>query len=349
MKKLLIAMLLCVFAFSTQAQNNSNQVTQKDYERMLRNEYKMEFREFAIKTLELSKEQILGFDPLYMSYMSEKNELAKEKYELLKEYSEEMAEDDSAEDKEDDRGDFLENYWEVEIKEMELKKDYFDRMEDKITADKAFGFFMLEDIAEHGIQKKMIEKRYVPIIIEVPDQSAAPGNSKGGNMPDANPNMNKPIDSKYKTDIDAFSKWVQKNSSGKVSLDHHYTHDGLKSMVTAITALARATNVSESKMNDDRNRIVQIAEQITKDPTSDKHADLVREAFIKAADMLKTVQEKSNITSSHYAVNQLEEAAKKVDAQKLLTPQAEHVYAYFQKAQMAIDNMANSVRWATKN
>lgn len=348
MKKLLLATLFCaITVFSVQAQDKSNQPTLQDYERMLRNEYKMEFREFAIKTLELDKEQILGFDPLYMDYMSKKNKLVQKKFDLLEKFSEEVAEEESMEDKMDEKGDFMENYWEVEIEEMELRKDYFDRMEDEITPDKAFGFFMLEDIAEHGIQKKMVEKRYVPIIIEVPGQSSS-DNSKGNSVPNANPNMNKPIDPKYKTDIDAFSKWVQKNS-GKVALDHHYTHDGLKGMVTAVTALAKATNVSESKLNDSRNRIVQIAEQITKDPTSDKHADLVKEAFIKGAEMLKTVQEKSNITSSYYAVNQVEEAARKLDTKKLLTPQAEHVYAYFQKAQMAIDNMANSVRWATKN
>ena len=345
MKNLFLTMLLCIGAFTIAfSQNSPNQPTQEDYERMIRVAENIEFREYVIETLGLTSNQIEAFDPLYREYMRSKNELAKKRFSLLDEYVDEMKEDDSVANEEDDTGDFIENYWEVEIAEMELKKDYFDRMEDKIGVDNAFGFFMLEDNAENTVQKRIIERRYIPVYIEVEKKSPSTGSTN--KTPDEKKIMKQPIDPQYKADIDAFSNWV-KSGKGKVDLDHQYTHDGLNSLVAAITALSSACPAKVDFTNQ-KKQILHKADKLQENRYSDKHADYAREAFIMAADMLKTVQQKGDFSAAAYAVAEVHDAARKINPDKLMTPQAEHIYAFFQKSQLAINSMANSISWASK-
>ncbi|MEZ4933824.1 MAG: hypothetical protein R2788_17095 [Saprospiraceae bacterium] len=345
MKNLFLILFFSIVAFSTtNAQNSKTQPTPEDYERLIRATENMEFREYAIKSLKLTSQQIEDFDPLYRSYMREKSSLAQRKFDLLDEYVEEMAEDDSAKNEENDTENYIEKFWKVEIAEMELKKDYFDKMADKISVDNAFGFFMLEQNAQNEVQKQIIERRYIPIYIEVEKPNTSTG-SINKNMPDEKDIMKQPIDKKYKAAIEAFSNWVE-SGSGKVGLDHQYTHDGLYSLVGATSALSEASQVNYKGLAQKKEQILNLADKLQENKYSDKHADYAREAFTMAASMLKTVQQKSDFSASNYAVSQVEVAAKKIDPDKLMTPQAEHIYGFFQKAQMAINSMSNSFSWA---
>lgn len=345
MKNLFLIMLFSIVAFSTiNAQNSKTQPTQEDYERLIRATEKIEFREYVIKSLNLTSQQIEDFDPLYRSYMHEKSSLAQRKFDLLDEYVEEMAEDDSPKNEENDTENYIEKFWKVEIAEMELKKDYFDKMADKISVDNAFGFFVLEQNAQNEVQKQIIERRYIPIYIEVEKPSTSVGNVTNSKA-DEKKIMKQPIDKKFKADIEAFSNWVE-SGSGKVGLDHQYTHDGLYSLVAAASALSDASKVDHKGFALKKERILTLADKLQENKYSDNHADYAREAFTMAASMLKTVQQKSDFSASSYAVSQVEAAAKKIDPEKLMTPQADHIYGFFQKAQMAINSMSESFSWA---
>lgn len=162
-----------------------------------------------------------------------------------------------------------------------------------------------------------------------------------------NKNMSaKTVNMKYKKDIDSFTNWA-KSDRGKVALDHQYTHDGLISLANAIAALYSAHDMtSNADFNSKKQQIIQKANKLQEDPKSTQHADWAREAFIMAADMLETVHQKSGKNTSSTAINQVKEAAKKIDPNQLMTPQADKIYNFFDKAEAAISSMSNSISWA---
>ncbi len=389
--------------------SDMRQTTMTDYERMLQNQQKVEFRMQAIKTLGLSELQIKDFDPLYSGYMQKKNELAQKRIKLLNEYMEEVAENDSPSNEENDKEEFLEDYLELQVKEMELRKDYFDKMEDVITADNAFGFYLIEDMAANNYYMHLLEGKFAPFIVvqreayssnapgmnssnpSVTNRSIDSGNASNSNanrststspnapssptpapsstnkansntnapMPSnaTNGNMNnnnyasttaKTVDSQYRADIDTYSNWVR-NTKANVGGNHQYTHDGLNNLVKAISALSMACNLTtDNAFTANKSKIIANATELQKDPKSNKHADLMRQSFTMAADMLKSVQEGCNQTASSTAVAQVAEAARKIDVNKTSNSQQQEIMAFFQKAQMAIDGMAGRMTWTGK-
>jgi hypothetical protein len=360
---------------TTTTTNSNLDVTQEDYERMLKNAQNVAFRTYVLETLGLNEQEIRDFDPIYRDYMRDKNKLMQERYELLEDYADEIKENDSAKDEDEDKADFLENYWEIEIAEAKMEKDYFKKLEDKMSTDNAFSFFMLEDIAEGGITRHYVERRYIPFIIQMEKPSTGStdkrnmGNNsmaKNANQDMSNNNRNnmankanntgtvqpknntaKSVNMKYKKDIDSFSSWA-KAGRGKVALNHQYTHDGLISLANAISALYSAHGVmDDADFNNKKQQIITKAKKLQEDPKSTQHADWAREAFIMAAEMLESVHQKSGKNTHANAINEMKEAAKKIDPNQLMTPQAEKIYQFFDKAEAAVSSMSNGISWAT--
>lgn len=169
MKKLLIICALflgSVPMVSAQQASTSPEPSPEDYERMIENHFKVEFRKMAYESLDLTKDEITKFDPLYNNYISQKMDIVDRRNKLINEYRDEMNEDDDAAEKEDERADFIENYWETQINEMELKKDYFDRFEDIVSNEKAVGFFLLEEKAQSRMEEINLIG-IVPMMIDV--------------------------------------------------------------------------------------------------------------------------------------------------------------------------------------
>ncbi len=355
MKKSIFLALILAGAFLTaQAQttptpNSTSQPTMSDYERMLQNQQKVEFRTQAVKALGLTEKQIMDFDPMYQSYMKDKNELAQKHIKLLNKYNVEIAETNSPSKLENEKEEFMEDYLELQVDEMKLRKETFDRMEDKITADKAFGFFLFEDMVANDIYRGIIQQRFAPFIIIEKDASMTNKGLHDQGMTSTNTTTTKKaIDRKYRTDIDAYSKWSMANK-GDVGDPHNYTYNGLKSLTAAITSLSMACDVSDASLTTQQNKIMANAAEMQKDPKSMKHSALAKEAFIMTADMLKTVHQRCNMTTSNSsALAQLDEAARKIDASKTTTSQAQLFHSFFHKAQVAIDGMANSVTWSNQ-
>ncbi len=165
-----------------------NSSKMSDYERMLQNQQKVDFRTQSSKTLGLSAQQVKDFDPLYNSYMKEKSELAQDRMKLLNKYMKEIAEDDSPANEENDKEEFLEDYIELQIKEMKLRKEYFDKMEDVITADKAFGFYLIEDMAANSIYNQILDTRFAPFTSQQWNSSSNASPSNNSNSSPSNMN-----------------------------------------------------------------------------------------------------------------------------------------------------------------
>jgi hypothetical protein len=145
--------------------NTDTEVNFEDYQKYLEGKLKVEFREKVIKSMELTEDEIVGFDPIFRDYMEDRKSLVEEKYKLIEEYEDEMAEDNSAESEDEETAGFIENYWELDIKEMELQKDFFDRFEDVVSTDKAINFFLMEDDMINQMMRPTLI-RVVPMIVE---------------------------------------------------------------------------------------------------------------------------------------------------------------------------------------
>lgn len=511
MKNLILIALVCVGQiFTTTAQNtptnpttsynsstSTNPMTMSDYERMLNNQQKTEFKAEIEKTLGLTAQQIKDFEPMYKRYMEDKAKLAQAKMDLLNKYSDRMDENDSQAKLENKKEEFMEDYLELQTAEMKLRKENFDRMEDAITADKAFGFYLLEDIAAGPSYEQIFSTQFAPFVGQRDYNSSGNlSNNSAGNMNDrttttnpssttdrsnvnstnpnnvtdpayraatqstnstsnssstidrsnqnpptstnsANPNSNaivtdpasnartyqdkpvvnrdnttvtppntatttrtapnapspttsrtttsidsttntrtaamptnttngnmnnsnyagststtttttaKSVDSRYRTDIDTYINWY-KTTNAVYDDGHDYVAENLNKMAAAISALSMScTNTSNDKtMTSNKNKIMANAKELQVDPHSMTHSRLMRESFIAAADMMKSVQQACGQSTNSSAVTQMADAARKLDTSKTTNSQEQLIRDFFQKAQTAINGMSNGMNWS---
>ena len=138
--------------------------SKSDYERMMEKRLEVNFRNYAIKSLSLSETEINAFDDIYFEYMNDKDDIIDSKYSLLDDYA--ASADAKNKVAGETTADFIENYWETEIDEMQIEKDYFDLLEDEIGVTKATNFFLLEDAVQNRM-KNRIYANNMPVLIEI--------------------------------------------------------------------------------------------------------------------------------------------------------------------------------------
>lgn len=127
-------------------------VSRKKYNRYLDARMEMDMRLVAIKELNLTSEEINQFNPVFDSYMAAKDKLSEKKFDLFDEYVEEIQEEEDKDDRAEETSDFIEDYWELEIEEKKLRKDYYDQMENVIPYQKAAEFFLFDETVENRIK-----------------------------------------------------------------------------------------------------------------------------------------------------------------------------------------------------
>lgn len=302
------------------------------YERMLDAYLKVKFREYAYETLNLTKEEIIALDPIYMSYMDDKDRLLDRRAVMVKEYREEMMEDDRLQDEINESADFVENYWENKIAVDELRKDYFDRMEDKIPYDKALRFFMLEENAEAQILLAR-QTDYFPILIEVEVEEPMV--------------MNKAAETETSStrtimEIDNYNLWMKENNvdlNGKVGLDHDYTYDGLERLTKAVRATVSRVDGKVANLDNRLKQVMSKAAEMQKDPYADTHANLAKEAFMMLTEVMSDVQKLNATVVPTKHINDMRMAAEKIDVDVLYMDQSAHTYSFFEAAQKAVNNI----------
>jgi hypothetical protein len=350
MKRLISVVLLSlVFIISVFAQRNI-EVSNADYEHLVESRLELNLRNYMINNLELTKAEVISFDPVFRKYMREKANLSNKKHMLLDDYTSEMLEDDRVSDEKEETADMIEDYWEFVIDEMELRKDYFDRFEDVLPLKKATDFFLLEEAFDNRLTYLNLVKLY-PIIVEIEENSAEavepikmPKKDKVNKTTAKKTKQPKVSNISYKKEVEAYNNWMN-DTDEKVALDHNYTHDGLTMLMHATMAVIKAENIFVPNLKAQKAAIIKLADELRQDPLSDKHADKAKKAFTKTADLFKVIQNQKPYFGSKQAIDELGVAANKIDPTKLMIPQAEQVYNFFQKAGEALNEMANDIDW----
>lgn len=316
---------------------NGLEKNSKDYRRYIESKIKLDFRNESIKVLDLNKEEIIAFDPIFRNYMIEREMLLEQKMNLLDDIREELKEDDSPKNEEEDIADFIEDYWEVEIDEMQLRKNYFDILEDKIPANKAIKFFLWEDAVQNRVKRNVLESMMPSMIIlkKLPNKHAALDKKTKKSLGETRGQVPTTIildtvaievfvfsDSTIEY-VEKFNQWVRKNR-GDVDLSHDYTSTGLKALLDAMEALKSDLAVEINDFDRHREVILDVSNEITIDPMKTNHADKTRKAFMKSALILEEMNPNS--------LGELNAIANDLDPDKLMTHQAATIYKFFDEA-----------------
>lgn len=298
---------------------------EEDFQRMMRNTYNVEMRAVSARALSLTADEIDGFTPVFMDYMKSKDRLTERRLSLVEEYRNEMAEDDTEKDETNETGDFIENYMEIDIAEMELKKDYFDVLEDEIGPMKALRFFELEDQFQNRVKRSMIMDMLPTMTILIPNYTTS-----------------------YDREMNDYRNWNKINITGNVGVDHNFTYNGLEKLLTAAEAMSNSEGIDVNNFASRKEMVMSKAAQLKKDWKSLNHADLAREAFTATAGVLKDIATDSRFIVRGEWISKLEMQAKAIKPSVKLTDQASEVRAFFQTAELIVNDLVDQANGMTK-
>ena len=303
---------------------SSANASAEDYSKYIDGRLKMDFRNETIKALGLTNDEITKFDPFLRNYMAQKEALLGKRMDLLEDFREEMAEDDSVENEEEDKADFTEDYWEIEIAEMELRKDQFDILEDLIDKDKAAKFFFWEDAIENRIAMNVLLSMMPTLgsINYIESKEIAPVKAPEKTLKKGTLSL------ATKTSIENFDKWVNMNK-GKVDVSHDYSSNGLKALVGVIENLKIDMKTDIPNFTTKTQMIKDNAHEITVDYTSLDHADMIKEAFVAIADIMNYFE----------SGTEMRNAANSIDVDKMTTKQANKIYRFFDAANASLQKI----------
>ncbi|MFT6000760.1 MAG: hypothetical protein ACI81P_003223 [Neolewinella sp.] len=299
--------------------NDVQEVTAEDHERIMDKKVFIATRARAINSLDLTEKQTSDFTPILMEYTQAKENLELRRNKLVQAYADEMSEDDTKKDEMNETGDFVENYWEIDIAEMELKKDIFDRMEDLITPGKAIRFFAEEAMYSRRAKRNLMVKR-LPTMTHLIPMSVS-----------------------YQFELDDYNNWNRINIDREVDLDHEFTYNGLSKLLNIAEAMTRAEEVSVKNFSSRSVEIMMMAEDLKGDWTGLKHANHARKAFVLTANMLNDIAIDVKFNEPTAWLSKLMATAKMIDPNQLLTEQASTVYTYFNTAEAIVNELVKQV------
>ncbi len=323
MRYLLIA-LAFVMGLSTSTYGQSEKdITAEQYERMIENAFEVDLRKVAIQSLDLNEEEITAFTPVYMKYMNEKADLIDRRMKRVEAYEEEMAEDDRAADEARESARFVKDYWGIDIDELQLKNEYYDKFVDAITYDEAVRFFDIEESFRSRMARAALVN-VVPTMIHL-----------------------EPIMIAYKTEKESFDNWKSINIDGEVGLDHTFTHDGLTKLMDYADAMVTTEGIEVDNFEQRKSDILNIADKLTKNWTSTKHADWTKKAFTHTTAMIRDIESEAGVYMASSQLQKLEEAANAIEGSKLMTNQKEAIYTFFDHAQKVMNTLSDRI--ATKS
>jgi len=315
MRTLLLTLILSILCSISLSAQSDDEVSAQDYERIIKNTFEVEFRELAVEVLGLDEQTIEEFTPIYLDYMEEKAEIMKERTALIKEHKDEMSEDQSAANVDDETADFVENYMEIDIDEMQLEKNYYDKFEDIMTYKQAMRFFELEEGFRSRIARAQLVE-YVPVMVEL-----------------------EPVFVAYELEKKDFNNWKDINIDGRVGLDHNFTHDGLTKLLDYAAAMVEGEGIYVKNFDQRRKKVMKKADQMRKNWKADDHAAMARETFVMTANLLRDIHNNSGLEIPENLSIELLEEAKQINPNILYVKQRDQVYNFFDKAEKVINRL----------
>jgi hypothetical protein len=121
-----------------------------------------------------------------------------------------------------------------------------------------------------------------------------------------------------------FARGADETDARPMGPEHEYTAEGIRKLAAALeSVIERAPDTNDARARFDRFR--EIADRIQQDPTSGRHAAMVRDAFTRAVDVLETVVPAASI-------NQLRSTAESISPDEPLLEQRDAVHSFFDES-----------------
>jgi hypothetical protein len=149
-----------------------------------------------------------------------------------------------------------------------------------------------------------------------------------------------------RADVDAavedFARFVSSpEARDAIGPKHEYTAEGIRRLATAISALAHQDTVAGRELEPRIQALREHADALQRDPNADTHALKTREAFLLAASVLDSIQDRRfpNLDGDATAVLR---AAEGVKPRQPLTEQADGLDRFFERTSHLLRRMGSA-------
>jgi hypothetical protein len=140
--------------------------------------------------------------------------------------------------------------------------------------------------------------------------------------------------------VSDFSSFIQDNpSQEKMGLDHAYTSDGIRRLADAIGAIADLWGITHPDIKGRLNLLRGHADRLQEDRRSTNHANIVRDAFTLASDLVASI-ERQIAQELGNEVADVNRAAEAIDPDETVLSQKAEVEMFFKKTSLLLNEMA---------
>lgn len=129
----------------------------------------------------------------------------------------------------------------------------------------------------------------------------------------------------------AFAGVTGAGQQAEMGRDHEYTAEGIRKLSEALEAVVTRSRNTDADGRFQRFR--EVADRIEREPTSNAHADQVREAFTRAADVIASL-------GGAPSAQPLQDTAQSIEGTTPLLQQRDTVHAFFRQSAEAIQALA---------
>ena len=141
--------------------------------------------------------------------------------------------------------------------------------------------------------------------------------------------------------VNDFINHVRGCSAEQMGPEHECTAVGLRRLSDALAAVIERDGSEDGDIRQRREALRQQADRIQRHRRSTQHADIIREAFTSAADLMATIQQRRYPNLGNQ-VAQVRSAAEAIDPNQLTLNQRERIQQFFARAGEALENMARA-------
>jgi hypothetical protein len=142
--------------------------------------------------------------------------------------------------------------------------------------------------------------------------------------------------------VEDFVLYVRETDARQeADLNHDYTADGIRHLARALDDLADHANVNGADFNTRKERLKEKADALQRDPHSLQHANIIRDAFTSAADVMESIQREAYPNHNNH-VNQVRQAANNINPQQQTLNQKQQIEAFFERSSNALQAMGTA-------
>ena len=127
---------------------------------------------------------------------------------------------------------------------------------------------------------------------------------------------------------------------GEMGLDHEFSHRALTELADASVAVAESKGVADAASADSKaDRVKRLADDITKDPMADDHADKIKQAALLITEILEDVNDQADNGNATDALISLRKEAQALSSSALTLDQKEDVRSFFAQARTVLEQL----------